>query len=169
MIHGGSGNVYTNNICDLRGGGGSTTPPAILVQQQTAASGTWPMTGNEWENNIIVCSTSGANCGGGYKVNPTIPAGATVADNAYYNYGGGASVNHSAGPGGNPDSNPTYENPQVQTCPSNGANSWAYLMQSGSPVIFLAQSSAWGQAGYWGPQGWTLPHTGTLPSYRPTC
>jgi hypothetical protein len=46
MIHGGSGNVYTNNICDLGGGGGSTSPAAILVQQQTAAPGTWPMTGN---------------------------------------------------------------------------------------------------------------------------
>jgi hypothetical protein len=172
MIHGGGNNHYYNNICDMLQiltNNGNTT--SQLVQQGTTANGyNWTMTGNQFRNNIITCN-DGANCGGGYN-NKGLPNGAAITNNAYFNHGSGGSVNgQGAGSGG------VYENPQYQTCPTNGANSWSFLMTAGSPVFggnvsFPAQGNndrgiAWGQPGFWGPPGFVVPHNGDKPSYNP--
>jgi hypothetical protein len=153
-IHGGSNDVYSDNICDE----GSSGSQGITIYQQTSASGTWPMTGNQYENNIIIAGSTGG--GGGYNVfGVGGPAKATIQNNAYYNYVG-SSVNSTGSSGAGSDSNPTYENPQL-SC-------WAYSIAPGSRV-FNSPVNLSPIASGWGPPGFVIPQIGTPPSSPHGC
>jgi hypothetical protein len=151
QIHGGSNNVFTGNVCDLGGGGaGATTTQDIVFYQQTTPSGT-PMTGNAWENNLIVCNSSASPCGNGYVGSVSPPNPMTVANNAYHNYGsgtggaGGVNDGCSSGACSTGDTNPS-------AISSPGISCWAALISLSSPLLTSPISMA--PLGYaWGPPG----------------
>jgi hypothetical protein len=77
-IHGGNNNVFTGNIVDL------VTNAQNTLRTQTTSVGqcSKAMTGNEFENNVVISGGGGA----GYNL-----AGApTITNNDYYNYAGSA-------------------------------------------------------------------------------
>jgi hypothetical protein len=161
IIHGGINDVFTGNICDE-----STGLADGFVWYQTSTARDRGMTGNVWQNNILVGAIASGG-GNGYtgSLSPANPM--TIADNAYWNYGAGGNLTHTGTGGAGSDSAATNENPSF-TC------GWPYTLPSSSavyasPVSFPAQPGAWGTAGFWGPPGLSLPHTGTTPSPPHTC
>jgi hypothetical protein len=153
LIHGGSNNTFTGNICDA----GSSGAMQIIVGQWNANT----MTGNSWANNIVLGNNSGG--GGGYPCNQS-PCQLSIGPNAYFNYGGSSLT--SSGSLGN-DINPVNTNP-------NFACGWTYMLPtstpvSSSPVNYASQPAGWGTAGFWGPPGFTIPRTGTAPSPPHSC
>jgi hypothetical protein len=115
------------------------------------------MTGNAFEDNVVVAGSSGP--GAGFVGVSSPPNPMTIKNNAYFNYVGTTTA--SAGTGGaGSDSNPTYVNP--------GVSCWAPTLAAGSPVT-NAPVSFPGIAGGWGPPGFVLPQTGTAPSWPHGC
>jgi hypothetical protein len=150
QIHGGQDNVIRGNLCDL----GASGTGAIVEYQNDMLT---QMTGNVFEDNVVVAGSSGPGMGFVGVSSPPNPM--TIKDNAYFNYVG--STTASAGTGGTgSDSNPTYVNPEV-SC-------WAPTLGTGSPVT-NAPVSFPGIAGGWGPPGFVLPQTGTAPSWPHGC
>jgi hypothetical protein len=164
QIHGGNNNVFSGNIGDVSGG---LADGFVFYQQSTGTTyGARGMTGNVWENNVLV-GDIGSGGGNGYVGSLSPPVALTIADNAYWNYGAGGNLTHTGSGGAGSDSAATDENPDF-TC------GWPFTLPGGSPVYgspvsFPAQPGAWGTAGFWGPPGLSLPHTGTTPSPPHTC
>jgi Right handed beta helix region len=146
MIHGGSNVHQIGNLTDL---GTYAQHVAVFQTSGVAGCSSATMSGNEYENNIIL----GAGGGGGYSLLSGSPVNApTIKDNDYYSYG---STAISSGTGAYGDSDPVQENPQV--------SGWAYDIASGSPV-FKSPVDFTALVGGWGPPGYALPETGTPPS-----
>ena len=148
QIHGGNDNSIQDNLCDLN-----------VSQYQRVMNYQWDslmlqMTGNSFENNIIVAGSK--NAGGGYSDGGT-PTAPTIKNNAYYNYVG--TMVASSGSNGS-DANPTYEDP--------GVSCWDPTIAASSPV-FAAPVSFKKLVGGWGPPGFVLPKTGTPPSWPHGC
>lgn len=183
QIHGGADDTYINNICDLQ------TPAAnqnvgnngesILYFQGSPKSNN--MTGDIAERNIVIGSDK--NGGQGYNGDGSATSKLTVSDSAYYNYAGGSSGSCDSdgiricGTGGT-DSSPHGVSGMFNTCPTNGANSWSFVLNPSSVVLTSSvdftepandRGILWGRPGYWGPPGYAIPHTGNAPSYKPTC
>jgi hypothetical protein len=161
QIHGGNDNSFTGNIGDVSSG---LTDGFVFYQQ----SSTEPrgMTGNTWENNVLLGSIASGG-GNSYTGSGSPPAPMTIADNAYWNYGAGGNLASAGSGGAGSDASPTDENPSF-TC------GWPYTLPStspvySSPVSVPAQPGAWGTAGFWGPPGLSLPHTGATPSPPHSC
>ena len=181
QIHGGTDNTWVNNICDMQ-------PPAadqnvgntgeyILYPQNDGLSN---MSGNSYANSIIIASDPGG--GFGYSGDGSAPTPVGISNNAYHNYAGGSSGScysggiYYCGGNGGTDASPQSISNLFNACPSNGADSWSFLLNSNSPALsspvsFPQPSNdrgiAWGQPGFWGPPGFVIPHTGTPPSYGP--
>jgi hypothetical protein len=155
-IHGGNNNVMTGNICDLDSSGSESVVLYAWHKLQ------YPMSGNVFENNIVINDSHGGGdgyAGFGFGGQPP-PNPMTIKNNAYYNYVGSTLASNGTRGAGS-DANPTYVNPQL-SC-------WTYNLASGSPVYqapvnFPQQPPNWGQPGFWGPPGFVIPQTGTPPS-----
>lgn len=149
-LHGGSYNVFDDNLIDLSTGG-----KKALALQTSSGSGcsAGTMSGNHFEHNILI---SGGG-GGGFNVLSGSPVNApTIANNDYWNYAGSA-ISHT---GSYTDTSPQSQDPKL-TC-------WTYRIDPtsavlGSPVSFTGLPNAWG------PPGFAIPHTGTVPSSPHTC
>ncbi len=148
VIHGGNNDSYDDNLCDLS----VSTYQRIMTYQWDSLM--LPMTGNSFENNVIVAGSKSAGTGYSDDGTPTSPS---IKNNAYYNYVG-TSVD-SSGPNGS-DANPTYENP--------GISCWDPAILPSSPV-YGAPVSFTKLVGGWGPPGFVLPRTGTPPSWPHGC
>jgi parallel beta helix pectate lyase-like protein len=145
MVHGGSNVHQVGNLTDL-----ATFQQHVATFQTSGVSGcsSATMSGNEYENNIII----GAGGGGGYALLSGSPMHApTITSNDYYNYGGTAI----SSAGAYSDADPVSEDPQI--------SGWTYDIASTSPV-FKAPVSFTALVGGWGPPGYVLPETGTPPS-----
>jgi Glycosyl hydrolase family 26 len=155
--------TITDNICDMDSSPNASGVAIAQFWNTGASSGT---TGNTFEHNIVVLSSSSA--GFGYNGNAPVTVPLTINDNAYYNYTG-ASNNVNTGQGGGvnvgTDSNPTFENPLIHCW---GAIIGASSPVFNSPVSFPAQPASWDTSGFWGPPGFTMPETGTAPSWPTT-
>jgi parallel beta-helix repeat protein len=150
QIHGGQDNILRGNLCDL----GASGNGAIVQFQNDMLT---PMTGNVFEDNIVVAASSGP--GQGFVGVNTPPNPMTIQNNAYFNYVGSAVS--SAGTGGaGSDGNPTYVNP--------GVSCWAPTLASGSPASSSPVSFP-GIVSGWGPPGFALPKSGTAPSWPHGC
>jgi hypothetical protein len=115
------------------------------------------MTGNVFEDNVVVASSSGG--GAGFLGEKTPPNPMTVTDNAYFNYVGSSVVTTSTGGAGS-DANPTYVDPDL-SC-------WAPVMGPSSTVGESPVSFP-GIEGNWGCPGFQVPETGTPPSWPHGC
>ena len=174
FIHAGANNVFKYNVCDLSGLAGPLTTHAPL-QQQSDTTGVPTMTGNVFQNNIVLCASSSTPCGAGYATfAPNPPAAAAVSNNLYFNFttqiGGVSGVKNTAGPGATADSNPTGASPRMR-CYA-GYLDQAHTASFGSPVLFQAPDYVWGpQQPGTGNQNipFSLPQSGTLPSWGGTC
>jgi Right handed beta helix region len=150
MLHGGENLVLRGNLCDI----GTSGTEAIVTYQNTKVT---QMTGNVFEDNVVVAGSTGP--GDGFAGSEGPPTPMTIENNAYFNYAG--STVDSAGTGGaGSDSDPTYVNP--------GISCWAPSVASGSPVLGSPVDFP-GIAGGWGPPGFTIPKTGTPPSWPHGC
>jgi hypothetical protein len=147
LVQGGSNLHLLGNLTDL-----STYQASIAAFQTWTAPGcsSGTMSGNEYENSIIIGEGGGGNYPlvGGSPVNTP-----TIKDNAYYSYDGGTAIGF--GTGAYADSDPVGEDPQI--------SGWRYDIACrspvfDSPVVFTAL------VGGWGPPGYMLPETGTAPS-----
>jgi hypothetical protein len=146
MVHGGSNNHQTGNLTDL-----ATFGQHVATFQTSGVSGcsSATMSGNEYENNIVI----GAGGGGGFALLSGSPKNTPVIkNNDYYSYGSAAI---SSGSGAYADSSPVDVKPQV--------SGWSYDIASGSPVL-SAPVSFPPLVGGWGPPGYVLLETGTPPS-----
>jgi hypothetical protein len=158
LIHGGCNNIFGGgNIVDL----GADTGAQIVTTQNDGVT----MSGNSWQNNLIVAGASGMT-GGGYPCN-TQTCQLDNTDNAYFNYVGSSVITTGDVPSGTGDTNPTQVNPSI-TC------GWTYALSPTSPVYaapvsFPTQPAGWGSAGFWGPPGFTIPRSGTAPSPPHSC
>ncbi len=150
LIHGGHDNIIEANLCDLSASG----PQEIVFYQN---DGFGPMTGNVFQDNVVVAGSTSS--GAGFLGSNSPPNPLTIKNNAYFNYVGSSVNSNGPGNAGN-DSNPTYENPNV-SC-------WAAGLASGSPV-FGAPVNFPGIKGGFGPPGFALPQTGTPPSWPHGC
>jgi len=180
-IHGGSNDIYKNNICDLQPPAanqniGNTGMFILYFQNSPEGNG---MTRDYLDSNIII--SSDPRGGYGYGGNGTAPTGPEISNSVYYNYASGpkgpcfsGGVNYcgSAGHDRTPQSMRMLFNP----CPTDGADPWSFELKSTSaalrpPVSFPQppndRSVAWGRPGFWGPPGYLIPHTGNPPSYHP--
>ena len=147
-LHGGNSDHYIGNLIDL-----VTYQQHTLALQTSSSSGcsAGTMSGNQFENNILISSGGG----GGYVVLDGSPVNApTITGNAYHNYAGSAI----SSTGDYSDANPTSEDPQL--------SGWMYSIAAGSPafnspVNFTALVKGWGPPGYvmptWAP-GPSSPH-----------
>ena len=143
-----SGQVFTGNIFDMG-------PYAHLVFINGSTG-----TGNEIEGNIIISNFSGNPSNsyyGSYYLDYSAgsPSSPTVANNVYYNYGGGTTYTTGDGTPLVSDSNPVTENPQI--------SNWTYTVATSS-AVFNSPVSFPGITGGWGPPDFTIPQTGTAPS-----
>jgi hypothetical protein len=151
QIHGGQNNSIKGNLCDI----GASGTEAIVTYQNDMLT---QMTGNVFENNVVVAGSSGAGNGFWGVSGPPNPM--TIANNAYFNYVGTAVNSMATGDNAGSDSNPTYVDP--------GVSCWAPSMAANSPVR-AAPVSFPGIAGGWGPPGFAMPKTGTPPSWPHGC
>jgi hypothetical protein len=146
MVHGGSNVQQIGNLTDL-----GTYAQHVAVFQTSGVSGcsSATMSGNEYENNIVI----GAGGGGGYALLSGSPMNTpTIKGNDYYSYGSAAI---SSGSGSYSDSDPVSENPQL--------SGWTYEIASASPVLKSPVNFP-PLVGGWGPPGYVLPTSGTPPS-----
>jgi len=138
--------TITGNICDLADSGYQN----IVIY--TSGRHQLTMTGNVFENNIVLSASSGS--GSGYQGSSSPPNPMTISDNAYYNYVG-TSITSTGTDGAGSDTDPVYENPQL--------SGWTYQIATGSPVLNDPVDFP-GIVGGWGPPGFAIPQTGTPPS-----
>jgi hypothetical protein len=151
QVHGGNNNVSTSNICDL-GSNGQT-----FINNFQSDRLNYPMSGNEFEGNIIVAAMSGVGYGFSFVSPPTQPV---IQNNVYYNYVGSSFAYYSAKPRFGQDSHPIYENPDI-SC-------WIPQISPASPV-FSSPVNFMPIIGGWGPPGFTIPNNGTPPSWPHGC
>lgn len=181
QIHGGSNDIFKNNICDLQPPAvnenvGNTGMSILYFQNSSQGNG---MTGDRADNNIIIGSD--AHGGRGYDGDGTAPTSPEVSNSAYHNYAAGPSGSCDSG-GINccgssaSDSSPHDVANLFNTCPTDGADAWSFELKSSSPALSAPVSFpqpandrgvAWGRPGFWGPPGYLIPHTGNPPSYEP--
>ena len=150
QIHGGQDNVIQGNVCDL----GASGKEAIVVYQNDMLT---QMTGNVFEDNVVVAGSAGA--GTGFLGASSPPNPMTIKNNAYFNYVG-TTVSSASTSGAGSDANPTYVDP-VLSC-------WAPTLAGTSPVK-AAPVSFPGITGGWGWPGFAIPQTGTAPSWPHGC
>jgi parallel beta-helix repeat protein len=150
QIHGGQDNVIRGNLCDL----GASGNGAIVEYQNDMFT---QMTGNVFEDNVVVAGSTGPGKGFVGVSGPPNPM--TIENNAYFNYVGSAVDSASTGGAGS-DSNPTYVDP--------GISCWAPVL-AGSSAASNPPVSFPGIVGGWGPPGFVLPKTGTAPSWPHGC
>lgn len=145
LVQGGSNVQLHGNLTDF----GDTKPNVAAFQTSSGAgcaSGT--MSGNEYEDSIVISAGGGGN----YALLSGSPLGTpTIKNNDYYNYAGSA-IGQA---GAYADSNPVSSDPQL--------SGWTYTIAAGSPVL-AAPVSFPPLVGGWGPPGYVLPETGTAPS-----
>jgi hypothetical protein len=146
QIHGGNNDLIGDNICDLADSGYQN----IVIYQWDALD--YPMSGNVFENNIVISASTGS--GSGFSGYNSPPNPMTISNNAYYNYVG-SSINSTGADGAGSDVDPVYENPQV--------SGWTYNIAGVSPV-FNSPVLFPGIIGGWGPPGFAIPQNGTPPS-----
>jgi hypothetical protein len=149
-IHGGSNNIIQGSLCDL---GSSGTENIVTYQDDTESN----MTGNVFQNNIVVGSSTGPGNGFWGVSGPKNPM--TIKNNGYFNYVGSTLDSNSTGDNAGSDANPTYVNP--------GISCWSPALASGSPVASAPVSFQ--IVGGWGPPGFAMPQTGTAPSWPHGC
>jgi hypothetical protein len=147
MIHSGNNDAISDNICDL----GNSAYQAIVVYQLETKSAN-VMSGNSFENNIVIAHS--ASAGSGFAGYGAPPNPMTIKNNVYYNYLG-SSINSSGTGGAGSDSNPLYENPQL--------SGWTYNIAAGSPVFNLPVLFS-EIIGGWGLPSPSMPQTGSPPS-----
>jgi len=138
LIHGGINNVFSGNIGDVSTG---LTGGFVFYQQSATPPGNRGMTGNIWENNILIGAIASGG-GNGYVGSLDPPSPLTIQDNAYWNSGAGGSLVSTGSGGAGNDTNPTNENPQITDS--------AYDIAAGSPV-FSSPVNFPGITGGWGP------------------
>jgi hypothetical protein len=181
QIHGGSNDIYKNNICDLQPPAanqniGNTGMSILYFQNSSEGNG---MTNDHLYNNIVIGSDPKG--GYGYDGDGTAPTSPEVSNSAYRNYVSGPTgscfsggINY-CGTAGR-DITPQSVNTLFNACPTDGADSWSFELNPTStalrsPVSFPQPSNdrsvAWGRPGFWGPPGYVIPHTGNPPSYNP--
>jgi hypothetical protein len=146
QIHGGNNDSIGGNICDLADSGYQD----IVIYSWDQLD--YPMSGNVFENNIVISASAGS--GSGFSGYNSPPNPMTISNNAYYNYVG-SSINSSGTGGAGSDVDPVYENPQL--------SGWTYNIANVSPV-FNSPVVFPGIMGGWGPPGFAIPQTGTPPS-----
>jgi hypothetical protein len=153
----GYANHFTGNIGDL----GTSGNKWGGVWWYPGSEGFTP-SDNGFEGNIVVANfpgdqTTSAFGAGGYTFYQNGGAAGiyAIANNVYWNYGGGAM--RATGPIAS-DTAPLVADPQI--------SGWAYAIASGSPV-FAAPVSFPPIVGGWGPIGFILPLTGAAPSPPP--
>ena len=144
QLHGGNNNVFSGNIGDVSTG---LLDGFVFYQPSVNPMGERGMTGNVWQDNILVGSI-GSGGGNGYTGSLEPPAPLTIRNNDYWNYGaGGALVSTGSGGAGN-DTNPTNKDPQL-----TGST---YNIAAGSPV-FSSPVNFPGITGGWGPATGSTP------------
>jgi hypothetical protein len=157
IVNGGCANVFTDNILDI----GQTGTGWIAGWTDPGGGGAKPFAWtqpNIFQRNIIVSNYAGPArtslngvTGKGYLQGPRYPAKmGIIANNVYYNYGGGAVATAGNLIG---DVNPRIIDPQI--------SGRSYRIAAGSPVFGAVKFRA--VAGGWGPPGFVVPH-GTTPS-----
>jgi beta-glucanase (GH16 family) len=183
QIHGGANDIFKNNICDLQPPASNQTigndGMSITYLQNSSHVAANYMTNNHSDNNIIIGNDP--NGGNGYDGDGTAPSKLEISNSAYHNYASGPSGScdvggiNDCGAGGT-DSSPQSISTLFNPCPTDGADSWSFELESSSPAlsspISFPQSAsdtgvAWGRPGFWGPPGYKIPHTGNPPSYKP--
>jgi hypothetical protein len=156
LVHSGMNNTIEGNIVDV----GSTGTIAVMLYSGSEL-GTSPMTGNVFENNIILsgyagqdkaCWSGKAGLCGSYVSAASPPAPPTIAGNVYWNFAGGTPDTSGNGVG---DNGPRVESPQI--------SGWTYNVATASPV-FQPPVRFLPIVGNWGPPGYVIPPTGTAPS-----
>jgi hypothetical protein len=155
-VHSGSNNTFRGNIADLSTQSGQQIIAAAYESPYT-------MSGNTWEDNLIVANAP-SPAGSGYVCN-VATCQLTLTPNGYNNYAGGNVT--AAGSLGT-------DTGAIQGITPNFGCGWLYNLPSNSPVYaalpsFPVQPSGWGAAGFWGPPGFTIPRTGTVPSPPHAC
>jgi hypothetical protein len=153
IVNGGIGNVFTDNIVDL----GHSGNGLVAGWTEPGGGGSVPFNWtapNVFQDNVVISDYAGPTqtylsgiTGQEYVQGPGYPtAFGVVADNVYFNYGGGAATTT-----GNivSDSAPIFENPQL-----SGAT---YTVAAGSPISSSINFSP--IVGGWGPQGFVIQHS----------
>jgi hypothetical protein len=153
QIHGGDNDVFSGNIVDVSTG---LIDGYLFYQSSDNPSGNRGMTGNVFEDNILVGDINSSG-GSGYigSLEPPVPL--TIQNNDYWNYGSGGNLQTTGSDGAGNDSDPTYEDPEF----TGGSYGSSYTIASGSPV-FGSPVDFPGIVGGWGP-----PSSGTSPPPPP--
>jgi hypothetical protein len=168
FMHAGSNNVWKYNIFDMPTG----TNPTIVYYQALAGYPGSAMTGNVFQNNIVVGNVAGQ----GIYPNGSGFGRLNFQNNGYYKYSGGTmnytclggATYNQCTPNANQDANPTSANPLI-TC-------WGAKLASNSPMLsspvnYPSQPENWDTPGFWGPPGFVIPKDarnggiGTAPSW----
>lgn len=149
LINGGSNNVFTGNIIDL----GAIGKQNALNYADAGRGTTVAMTGNKFNNNIILSSYPVDSAGGAFLKSGTRPD-PEIINNFYFNYSTGI-VNTGGLSYLLYDKFPQGRNPNI--------SGWEYTIAAGSPV-YNSPVSFPPIVGGWGPTGYSIPHTGMLPS-----
>jgi hypothetical protein len=166
VSHGGTNNVWSGKIIDF------ANNPNTDQQRQGSYTGKYQnstncnctnMTGNYVENSIFIANnpTACGNCvANGYLFgSPDSPL--NEGNNFLFNHNTGQLSATCAGAGSSNcvqfGTETQGTDPQFQTCPANGADSWSYLLSTSSPALsaptsFPAQGNndrgiAWGSLG----------------------
>jgi len=150
QLHGGNNNVFSGNIGDVSTG---LLDGFVFYQPSVNPMGERGMTGNVWQDNILVGSIASGG-GNGYTGSLEPPAPLTIRNNDYWNYGAGGALVSTGSDGAGNDTNPTNKDPQL-----TGST---YNIAAGSPV-FSSPVNFPGITGGWGPATGSTP----LPSSPP--
>jgi hypothetical protein len=156
MVSGGINDHMTGNICDMDNAG-----VLHIVNYNNSGLVSLGMTGNTFQNNIVVLGNSSA--GSGYVGYAGPPNPMSVGNNFYHNYIG-ASVTATGSGGAGGDSSRVTGDPQI-SC-------YVATIAGGSPVFQASPSGINfpGITGGWGPPGFVMPQTGgTAPSWPHGC
>jgi hypothetical protein len=150
IAHGGHQNTWTGNIVDLGDGAQGLQYIGIYQDSPHCTSGASCMTGNVWQNNIVIANSPIGSNGGYLLFSPDSPL--TAQSDLDYEYGAGSITDGAS---------VSSANPQL-----SGGN---YILATSSPaysspVNFPRQPANWGQPGFWGPPGYVIPQIGTPPS-----
>lgn len=191
--HAGTNNTSTGNICDLgnvANVNGQTFGPTAWYWTST---GNAPSGSNSHLHEIDLANAAScfSNTCAGQNNDNTAGFSLIWGSIDYFNYGGANSVlTNAASSQGDPSSGqsgPSTTDPQFVKCPTNGQDSWGYVIGNAAgtgvfaaPVSFPAQPAGWATPGFWGPPAgpnWNgkIPHslapsfTAQTPSYGPTC
>lgn len=154
-VHNGNNNVISGNIVDL----GDSGRVISVLWYHGGEPVEFGMAGNTFTGNIILSDYPGrqhVNFGGvsenSYFQNLGPASNFKIADNLYFNRGGGIVNTH--GPIAS-DTNPVFADPRI--------SGWTYAVGARSPA-FASPVNFVGIAGGWGPPGFVIPRDGTKPS-----